>query len=73
MAPGTSPVARGAIRLAGIVPHHGGIAPTVLRKYHRPDYDNPRTGSFTRPVPARADDTVHVDYGPLGAIACRFA
>ena len=29
-------------------------------------------GSFTRPVPARASDTFHVDYGPLGAIACRF-
>ncbi|OAN46705.1 2-oxo-hepta-3-ene-1,7-dioic acid hydratase [Paramagnetospirillum marisnigri] len=29
-------------------------------------------GSFTRPVPARAGDTFHVDYGPLGAIACRF-
>ncbi len=30
-------------------------------------------GSFTRPVPARAGDTFHIDYGPLGAIACRFA
>ena len=29
-------------------------------------------GSFTRPVPARAGDTFHVDYGPLGAVACRF-
>ena len=29
-------------------------------------------GSFTRPVPARAGDTFHVDYGPLGAISCRF-
>lgn len=29
-------------------------------------------GSFTRPVAARAGDTFHVDYGPLGAIACRF-
>ncbi|WP_020394042.1 2-oxo-hept-4-ene-1,7-dioate hydratase [Thiolinea disciformis] len=29
-------------------------------------------GSFTRPVPARAGDTFHVDYGSLGAIACRF-
>lgn len=29
-------------------------------------------GSFTRPVPARAGDTFHVDYGPLGSIACRF-
>ncbi len=30
------------------------------------------SGSFTRPVAARAGDTFHVDYGPLGAIACRF-
>jgi len=29
-------------------------------------------GSFTRPTPARAGDTFHVDYGPLGSIACRF-
>ncbi|HRH73895.1 MAG TPA: 2-oxo-hepta-3-ene-1,7-dioic acid hydratase [Zoogloea sp.] len=29
-------------------------------------------GSFTRPVPARPGDTFHVDYGPLGAITCRF-
>jgi 2-oxo-hept-3-ene-1,7-dioate hydratase len=29
-------------------------------------------GSFTRPVAARAGDTFHVDYGPLGAISCRF-
>jgi len=29
-------------------------------------------GSFTRPVPARAGDTFHVDYGRLGAISCRF-
>lgn len=30
-------------------------------------------GSFTSPVPIRAGDTFHVDYGPLGAIATRFA
>jgi 2-oxo-hept-3-ene-1,7-dioate hydratase len=30
-------------------------------------------GSFTRPTPAGRDDTFHVDYGPLGAIAFRFA
>jgi len=30
-------------------------------------------GSFTAPVPARPGDTFHVDYGPLGSIACRFA
>lgn len=29
-------------------------------------------GSFTRPVLARRGDTFHVDYGALGAIACRF-
>ncbi|AKH88948.1 2-oxo-hept-4-ene-1,7-dioate hydratase [Edwardsiella tarda] len=29
-------------------------------------------GSFTRPVAARQGDTFHVDYGPLGAISCRF-
>ncbi|WP_206245684.1 2-oxo-hept-4-ene-1,7-dioate hydratase [Novosphingobium terrae] len=29
-------------------------------------------GSFTRPVFAQAGDTFHVDYGPLGAISCRF-
>jgi 2-oxo-hept-3-ene-1,7-dioate hydratase len=29
-------------------------------------------GSFTAPVPARAGDTFHIDYGPLGSIACRF-
>lgn len=30
-------------------------------------------GSFTRPVAAKAGDTFHVDYGPLGAISCQFA
>jgi 2-oxo-hept-3-ene-1,7-dioate hydratase len=29
-------------------------------------------GSFTRPVPARAGDTFHIDYGPLGSISFRF-
>jgi 2-oxo-hept-3-ene-1,7-dioate hydratase len=29
-------------------------------------------GSFTRPVFAHAGDTFHADYGPLGAITCRF-
>lgn len=29
-------------------------------------------GSFTRPVPARAGDTFHVDYGSLGCISCHF-
>lgn len=31
------------------------------------------SGSFTRAVSARAGDTFHADYGPLGAITCRFA
>jgi 2-oxo-hept-3-ene-1,7-dioate hydratase len=30
-------------------------------------------GSFTRPVPAVSGDVFHVDYGPLGSIAFRFA
>lgn len=30
-------------------------------------------GSFTAPVPVRAGDTFHADYGPLGSIAVRFA
>ena len=30
-------------------------------------------GSFTRPTPAVRGDVFHVDYGPLGAIAFRFA
>lgn len=30
-------------------------------------------GSFTAPVPARAGDSFHVDFGPLGAISVRFA
>ncbi len=29
-------------------------------------------GSFTRPVIARAGDTFHADYGPLGGITCHF-
>jgi 2-oxo-hept-3-ene-1,7-dioate hydratase len=29
-------------------------------------------GSFTRPVPCAAGDVFHADYGPLGAITCRF-
>jgi 2-oxo-hept-3-ene-1,7-dioate hydratase len=29
-------------------------------------------GSFTRPVPCTAGDVFHADYGPLGAITCRF-
>lgn len=31
------------------------------------------SGSFTRPVLARAGDTFHADYGPMGSIACHFA
>ena len=30
-------------------------------------------GSFTRPVTGSAGDSFHVDYGPLGAVAFRFA
>jgi 2-oxo-hept-3-ene-1,7-dioate hydratase len=30
-------------------------------------------GSFTRPVAVAKGDTIHVDYGPLGSIACYFA
>jgi 2-oxo-hept-3-ene-1,7-dioate hydratase len=30
-------------------------------------------GSFTRPTPAVAGDTLHADYGPLGTVAFRFA
>ena len=30
------------------------------------------SGSFTSPIPARAGDTFHVDYGPLGGIALNF-
>ena len=30
-------------------------------------------GSFTRPATAAAGDTFHADYGPLGAVAFRFA
>jgi 2-oxo-hept-3-ene-1,7-dioate hydratase len=29
-------------------------------------------GSFTAPVFARASDSFHVDYGPMGAISVRF-
>lgn len=30
------------------------------------------SGSFTSPIPARAGDTFHVDFGPLGGIALNF-
>jgi 2-oxo-hept-3-ene-1,7-dioate hydratase len=30
-------------------------------------------GSFTRPVPVRAGDVVHADFGQLGAVTCRFS
>ena len=29
-------------------------------------------GSFTRPTPAAAGDTLHADYGPLGSVSFRF-
>jgi 2-oxo-hept-3-ene-1,7-dioate hydratase len=31
------------------------------------------SGSFTRAVHAFAGDVFHADYGPLGAITCRFS
>lgn len=31
------------------------------------------SGSFTRPVDARAGDTFHADFGPLGSVGCHFA
>ena len=31
------------------------------------------SGSFTRPVAARAGDTFHVDYGALGTVSCSFS
>lgn len=30
------------------------------------------TGSFTRPIAVTAGDTIHVDYGTLGALSCQF-
>lgn len=30
------------------------------------------SGSFTRPVPVKAGDTVHADFGPLGGISVKF-
>lgn len=30
------------------------------------------SGSFTRPVAARKNDTFHVDYGNMGSVSCRF-
>ncbi|HPE58711.1 MAG TPA: 2-oxo-hepta-3-ene-1,7-dioic acid hydratase [Thiolinea sp.] len=29
-------------------------------------------GSFTAPIPVRAGDTIHADYGPLGNVTCQF-
>jgi 2-oxo-hept-3-ene-1,7-dioate hydratase len=31
------------------------------------------SGSFIRPVHAYGGDVFHADYGPLGAITCRFS
>ena len=31
------------------------------------------SGSFTRPVVAKAGDVMHCDYGPLGSIAVNFS
>ncbi len=30
------------------------------------------SGSFTAPIPVKAGDTMHADYGPLGNITCQF-
>lgn len=30
------------------------------------------SGSFTRPVPVKAGDTVHADFGPLGGVSVKF-
>ena len=30
------------------------------------------SGSFTRPLPVAAGDTIHADYGTLGSVSCRF-
>ncbi len=30
------------------------------------------SGSFVRPVEARSGDVMHVDFGPLGSVSCRF-
>ena len=30
------------------------------------------SGSFTRPLPVAAGDTITADYGPLGTVSCRF-
>ncbi|MCB1621582.1 MAG: 2-oxo-hepta-3-ene-1,7-dioic acid hydratase [Thiothrix sp.] len=29
-------------------------------------------GSFTAPIPVKAGDTIHADYGPLGNVTCQF-
>ena len=31
------------------------------------------SGSFTAPVVVGAGDTIHVDYGELGSVSCRFS
>lgn len=30
------------------------------------------SGAFTAPIPVKAGDTIHADYGPLGNITCQF-
>ncbi|GAB6898750.1 2-oxo-hept-4-ene-1,7-dioate hydratase [Kineosporia succinea] len=55
--------AAGVAWLAGKLAQHGGslaAGEIVL------------AGSFTRPMWVERGDTVHADYGPLGAITCRF-
>ena len=55
--------ARGIVWLANKLAEHGDVlqaGETVL------------AGSFTRPMWVNPGDTVHADYGDLGAITCRF-
>ena len=56
--------ARGVAWLANKLAQHGqglGAGEIIL------------AGSFTRPMWVERGDTVHAEYGPLGAITCRFA
>jgi 2-oxo-hept-3-ene-1,7-dioate hydratase len=55
--------ATGVAWLAGKLAQHG----TVLRAG-----ELILAGSFTRPMWVAKGDTVHADYGPLGAVTCRF-
>lgn len=56
--------AKGVAWLADKLARHG----TVLRAG-----ELVLAGSFTRPVWIEQGDTIHADFGPLGAVTCRFA